>query len=137
MMALTRNGCQEKAMIIIYDALTYENMGYDYNPKELIGDVCDTPYEDVDVYIKEVVIKALLNKEKYINKLEEKMDTWTFKRLNRLNQAILLLSCAHYFEVEDGADKAVIINVAITLAKRFLDDGDYKFVNAILDNVLC
>ena len=64
------------------------------------------------------------------------METWTFKRLNRLNQAILLMSCAHFFEVKD-ADKAVVINVAVTLAKRYLDDNDYKFVNAILDNVLC
>ncbi len=135
-MALTRNLCQEKAMIIIYDALTYENMGQEYNPKELISDICELPYDDIDLYIKEVVVKALINKEEYIKKLEEKMDTWTFKRLNRLNQAILLLSCAHYFEIHDS-DKAVIINVAVNLAKRYLDDQDYKFVNAILDNVLC
>ena len=135
-MALSRNESQEKAMIIIYDALTREHMGMEFDPKELIEDVIELPYDEVDLYIKEVVVKALLHKEEYIEKLEKHMETWTFKRLNRLNQAILLMSCAHFFDVKD-ADKAVIINVAVTLAKRYLDDNDYKFVNAILDNVLC
>ena len=64
------------------------------------------------------------------------MDKWKFDRLNRLNQAILLLSLAHYYGVGE-VEKAVVINVAVSLAKKYLDDNDYKFVNAILDNVLC
>lgn len=135
-MALSRNESQEKAMIIIYDALTREHMGMEFDPKELIEDVVEMPYDEIDLYVKEVVVNALLHKDEYIEKLEKHMETWTFKRLNRLNQAILLMSCAHFFAVKD-ADKAVIINVAVTLAKRYLDDNDYKFVNAILDNVLC
>ena len=72
----------------------------------------------------------------YIDKLQAKMDKWKFDRLNRLNQAILLLSLAHYYGVGE-VEKAVVINVAVSLAKKYLDYNDYKFVNAILDNVLC
>lgn len=135
-MEISRNVSQEKAMTILYDALTYEAMGQDYDVQELIADILDTSYEEADFYVKEVVIKALLHKDTYIQKLEEKMEKWKFSRLNRVNQAILLLSCAHYFEIQE-TDRAVIIDVAVRLSKKFLDDNDYKFVNAILENVLC
>lgn len=135
-MEISRNVSQEKAMTILYDALTYEAMGQNYDVQELIADILDTSYEEADFYVKEVVIKALLHKDTYIQKLEEKMEKWKFSRLNRVNQAILLLSCAHYFEIQE-TDRAVIIDVAVRLSKKFLDDNDYKFVNAILENVLC
>ena len=111
----SRNSNQEKAMTIIYDALTYENIGY--------------------FYVKEVVVKALLNKSKIIEEIEPHLNKWKFNRLNRLAQAILLLSYAHYYYIQD-AEKPVVIDVAIRLSKKYLDDGDYKFINAVLDEVL-
>lgn len=135
-MAVSRNVSQEKAMIIIYDALCYEHMGHEFDPRELISSIMDEAYDVVDLYVKQVVIKALINKEIYIEKLQAKMDTWKFDRLNRLNQAILLLSLAHYYGVGE-VEKAVVINIAVSLSKKYLDENDYKFVNAILDNVLC
>ena len=68
--------------------------------------------------------------------LNDHMNHWTFDRLNRVEQAILLLSCVHYLYVEPEVEKAVVINIAIKLSKAFLGDNDYKFVNAILDKVL-
>lgn len=135
-MAVSRNVSHEKAMIIIYDALCYEHMNQEYDPRELISSIMDESYDLVDLYVKQVVIKALINKDAYIEKLQAKMDTWKFDRLNRLNQAILLMSLSHYYGVGE-VEKAVVINVAVSLAKKYLDDNDYKFVNAILDNVLC
>ena len=64
------------------------------------------------------------------------MNKWTFERLNRVEQALLLLSYSHYFYVEPAVDKGVVIDVAVKLAKTYLDASDYKFVNAILDKVL-
>lgn len=134
-MSTSRNANQEKAMIIIYDALTYDDMKLDYNVKELIGDILGESYDDGDLYVKEVVIKALLHKDEIISVIEPNLNKWKFNRLTRLAQAILLLSYAHYFYVKD-VDKAIVIDVAIHLAKKYLDDGDYKFINAVLDNIL-
>lgn len=131
----SRNSNQEKAMTIIYDALTYEHIGYDYDIKEMIGDVLDSPFEEADFYVKEVVVKALLHKSEIIEVIEPKLNKWKFDRLNRLSQSILLLSYAHYYYVKD-VEKPVVIDVAIRLAKKYLDDGDYKFINAVLDEVL-
>ena len=36
----------------------------------------------------------------------------------------------------ENSDKSIIINIAVKLAKKFLDKDDYKFVNGILDKVL-
>lgn len=134
-MKTSRNANQEKAMIIIYDALTYEDMNIDYDIKEIIGDVLGDSYENSDFYVREVVVKALLHKKEIISEIEPKLNKWKFSRLNRLAQAILLLSYAHYKYVE-GVDKAIVIDIAVHLAKKYLDDGDYKFINAVLDNVL-
>lgn len=131
----SRNSNQEKAMTIIYDALTYEHIGYDYDIKEMIGDVLDSPFEEADFYVKEVVVKALLHKSEIIEVIEPKLNKWKFDRLNRLAQSILLLSYAHYYYVKD-VEKPVVIDVAIRLAKKYIDDGDYKFINAVLDEVL-
>ncbi|MCH5171620.1 MAG: transcription antitermination protein NusB [Erysipelotrichales bacterium] len=134
-MSTSRNANQEKAMTIIYDALTYDDMGLNYDIRELIGNVLDEDYEDSDLYVKEVVIKALLHKEEIISAIEPKLNKWKFNRLTRLAQAILLLSYAHFYYVKD-VDKAIVIDIAVHLAKKFLDDGDYKFINAVLDSVL-
>lgn len=134
-MKTSRNANQEKAMIIIYDALTYEDMNIDCDIKEIIGDVLGDSYENSDFYVREVVVKALLHEKEIISEIEPKLNKWKFSRLNRLAQAILLLSYAHYKYVE-GVDKAIVIDIAVHLAKKYLDDGDYKFINAVLDNVL-
>lgn len=134
-MKTSRNANQEKAMIIIYDALTYEDMNIDYDIKEIIGYVLGDSYENSDFYVREVVVKALLHEKEIISEIEPKLNKWKFSRLNRLAQAILLLSYAHYKYVE-GVDKAIVIDIAVHLAKKYLDDGDYKFINAVLDNLL-
>ena len=38
--------------------------------------------------------------------------------------------------IQKGADKKVIINEAVNFAKKYADNLDYKFVNAVLDKVL-
>ena len=63
------------------------------------------------------------------------MPKWNFDRLNAVERAILIMSFTHK-KVEDNTDKRVIIDVAVRLAKKYCDKDDYKFVNAILDNLL-
>ena len=134
-METSRNSLHEKAMILIYDALTFQNMGCDYDIEQIMVDLVELPYDEIDLFLKEVTIKALIHQQEIIDDLQKNMKKWKFARLNRLMQAILLLSVAHSRYVQD-AEKSVIIDVAVKLSKRYLDDGDYKFVNAILDVTL-
>lgn len=135
-MDYSRNALQEKAMTIIYAALTYVSMHSDFDIKELTtSNFEDLVYDDIDLYVREVTVKALLYRDVIIADVEKNMVQWTFKRLNRVAQAILLLTVAHYRYVKD-VDKSVVIDIAVKLAKKFLDDGDYKFINGVLDKTL-
>ena len=84
--------------------------------------------------------------DEIIKTFNANMRKWTFDRLNRVEQAILMLAYVHFYYVEPDVDKSVVIDVAIKLAKSYLDmgfdkvknkeKGDYQFVNAILDKTL-
>lgn len=132
----SRNSLQEVAMTAIYDALTYENLKEPIPVEGIVSSLCELPYEECDYFVKASLIMTIRHKAEIVPLFETKMKKWTFDRLNRLEQAILLLAYVHYKYVEEGVDKKVVIDIAIKQAKKFLEDGDYKFVNAILDNVL-
>ena len=92
-------------------------------------------FEDIPYFSKEIIIKSLSHLNEIIATFQEKMPKWKFSRINKVEQAILIMSYTNYKLVGD-IDKKIVINTAINLSKKYLDDDDYKFVNAILDNVL-
>lgn len=122
-------------MSCVYDFLTRVEMGVEINVKELLERVCAAPFEEIDTFISEVVIKVIKNHEEIVAMLQANMLKWKFSRLNRIAQSILLLSVAHYRFV-GGVERGIVIDIAVRMAKRYLDGGDYKFINAILDNTL-
>ena len=117
-------------MISIYDALIYISMG------DVMSGVFELDYDEISVFSKEIVVKSLAHLDEIKAKYQEKMEKWLFSRLNLLEQAILLMSYTHVHYVDDKVDRGIVIDVAVKLAKKYLDKTDYKFVNAILDNVL-
>lgn len=131
---LTRNKEHELVMISIYDALTYSSMNEEFSLEEIMGQVFDMPYEEIPLFSRTLVVKTLAHINEIKPIFQERMPKWNFDRLNPIEQAILLMSYTH--SKEEGSDKKIIIDVAVRLAKKFLDKDDYKFVNAILDKLL-
>lgn len=134
-MKITRNQQQEIGLAIIYSALSYVNADVVFDVEELIETISCTPIDEVPIFLKELTIKTLINIDTIINEITQKLVKWKFHRLNRVIQAILLMSYTHYFYI-GNVDKRIVINVAIKLAKRYVVGDEYKFVNAILDEVL-
>lgn len=132
----SRNGMQKVAFVAIYDALTYRDMGLDIDVQDIVSSLLETPYEDCDYFVKASLVMALKHLDEAIAAFNAKMRGWTFDRRNRVEQAILLLAYVHYFYVEPEVDKAVVINIALAQAHEYLGEKEYRFVNAILDNVL-
>lgn len=132
----SRNALQKVAMSAIYDALNYQAIGLDVDVRGIVSSLCDLPYEDCDYFVKACLIMALKYQNEAIAAFNAKMRRWTFDRLNRLEQAILLLSYVHFFYVDPSVEKGVVIDIAVKLSKVYLEDKDFRFVNAILDNVL-
>jgi transcription termination factor NusB len=134
-MEMSRNKIREITAIIIYNALTYINMNLEFDVEKLVSNHLDRPYDSIDLFIKEMVVKSLLNKDLIITELQVHLPNWKFDRTNRLAQAILIQAVAHYRYVEK-VDKRIVIDNAVRLAKKYLDEGDYKLINAVLDATL-
>lgn len=132
----SRNQQQTQIMVITYQYLFYQRMNVEVDLKELIANTFDMPYDEVDIFAKEVVIKTLLHQEEIDTLIENNLINWKLSRLNLVAHAILLFSIGEYKYVDEKISKAEIIDIAIKLSKQYLDDNQYKFVNALLDKVL-
>jgi N utilization substance protein B len=131
----SRNQAQVIAMTLIYDALTYATIQEEVDVESLLVNYFDLPYDEIDMFVKEAVIKAIKHQATIIALIQPHLKQWTFTRLNLLTQAIFLLAVTHYQYIQD-VDKKVVIDNAVKLAKKYVDEKDYGFVNAILDKVL-
>lgn len=135
---ISRNKLQELAVQAMYSFLLLQESNVAINFEETLSSICNLPYEECDVYLKEVLLKALKNESKIIAYVQKFLRNWKFRRLNSTIQSILILAVCEYYLIDEKIDKAVIINNAVKLAKRYGDGGekDYKFVNAVLENCL-
>lgn len=132
---LSRNQEQEKVMFILYQALFYHRMGKDFDIINIIEDVMEESYDDTSLFVKEVTIKVLKNFNEIRAIIEPNCRTWKYERINLIVIAILYLGIGEYKYVGD-VDRGVIIDVCVRLCKKYADEKDYRFVNALLDNVL-
>ena len=133
---LSRNKEQELIMISIYDALIYITSDMEFSLEKIVSSVYECSYSDVPLFSKEVIIKSLSNYNTIVPIYQDKMPKWKFDRINNISKAILLMAYTQNKLIKDKTDKSVIIDVSVRLAKKYLEDKDYKFINAILDNVL-
>ncbi|MDD2209419.1 MAG: transcription antitermination factor NusB [Bacilli bacterium] len=125
-------------MTIIYDELVDFSTNVsemERDARELISEMCDQPYDEVDDFIKNVIILSLTKYGIIRDAFVPYLKSWKWERLPLLTQAILLMSYAHYYFVEKS-DKRVVIDVAVNLAKKYIDIKQSQFINAILDGVL-
>ena len=136
-MPLSRNQTHLVIMTVIYNELVdfhySEDQTFSRDAKELIQDmVGDIPYEEIDPFIKDMVLVSLQKYGEIVNAYQPFLRNWKWDRLPLLTQAILLMSYAHFYFIEK-VDKKVVINIAVDLAKKYIDDKQAGFINAILD----
>lgn len=84
------------------------------------------------------VLKGVANFLPQIDsKLEQFLENWAMKRVDRVDLAVLRLAVFEllYDTDSDRPDDAVIINEAIEMAKRFGGKDSPSFVNGVLDKL--
>ena len=136
-MALTRNQEHYIIMTVIYDELSDFVLGEGKNfrdVRQLLADVAEMPYSEISPYVKNVVTYSLNNYGAIKDVFSPHLVKWKWERLPLLTQSILMMSYAHSKVTDD--DKKVIINIAVDLAKKYIEEKQAKFINAILDGVL-
>lgn len=137
-MPIARNQEHYVIMTVVYDALSDidhgEGKGF-HDVKNLISELSGVPYEEVSNYVKTTINETLLHYGEIVKAFEPKLINWTWGRLPLLTRSILAMSYAHFYYVEK-VDKRIVIDIAVNLAKKYIDDNQAKFINAILDKVL-
>lgn len=134
-MELTRNKEHFIIMTVIYNELadfTFGDGTLNRNAIELISSLCECDEKDIDPYIIDTVLMSLKKYGEIKTAFTPYLKNWKWERLPLLTQAILLMSYAHYTYIEK-VDKTVVIDVAVNLAKKYVDPKQAKFINAILD----
>ena len=137
-MEINRNKQHFIIMTVIYDELNDFVLGGGNtfrDARELTSELCEMPYDDIDPYIKSTIAYSLQKYGEIAEAYKPYLRNWTWNRLPLLTQAILLMSYAHFYYVEN-VDKQVVISIAVDLAKKYIEPKQGKFVNAILDGVL-
>ena len=137
-MAMTRNQEHYLIMTVIYDELDdfIHGQGKVFrDARELISETAEVPYEEISPFVKKMIAESLNNYGAIIKAFEPFLKNWKWDRLPLLTQAILIMSYSHFYYVEKVA-KRIVIDIAIELAKKYIDDKQQKFINAILDGVL-
>lgn len=123
-------------MVAIYNELTDFTFGekqVNRSAEDVISSLCECDIKDVSPYIVDSVMVSLAKYGQIKVAYAPFLKNWKWERLPLLTQAILLMSYTHFYFIEK-ADKAVIINIAVELAKKYIDDKQAKFINGILDS---
>lgn len=134
-MNITRNQQHFIIMTVIYNELTDFTFGegkLTRKAEELISSLCECDIKNVDPFIVDNVMLSLQKYGEIKNAYLPYLKNWKWERLPLLTQSILLMSYTHY-KFMGPIDKNIVVNVAVELAKKYIDDKQAKFINAILD----
>ena len=134
-MELSRNQIQTKIFECSYIYLVYRNMNISFDDEKIISEICEDMYDNCDLFLRETILKMIINYDSIKEIIENNLVNWKFDRLSLIDRAILFMTISEYKYVGD-IDKPVVINVGVTLAKRYSDEKNYKFINGILDKIL-
>lgn len=123
----SRHKLRETGMRALYQAFLLNK-----DIKQCVYDNCEV--NEIDPFLYTITIDAMKYRDVYIAKINQALrDDWIFERLGYVEQAILIMACCELdLEV---SPRAIVIDEAITLAKKYCDEETYKLINGVLDHL--
>lgn len=116
-------------MKVLYQISILEEAKLDYDKEEIIKEQLEVENEFVNT-----MINGILDKKKELEKTANQyLIDWNMKRLNKVDQAILLMGI--YELIYTDTPSVVAINEAIELSKEYSDESVTKMINGVLDKV--
>ena len=124
-----RSELREVIMKVLYQISILEEAKLDYDKEEIIKEQLEVENEFVNT-----MINGILDKKKELEKTANQyLIDWNMKRLNKVDQAILLMGI--YELIYTDTPSVVAINEAIELSKEYSDESVTKMINGVLDKV--
>ena len=123
---LNRHDIREKIVFALYQHLLLHKDIYECFDDNFV-DI------EIDDFIRKIRQDIIDNKNNYIDEISKFLVKWSFDRLDFLDQAILIASTS---EIKTGVNsKSVVIDEAVIIAKEYLDENKYKYINGVLDKL--
>ena len=135
---ISRNQENFYIMTVIYDELSDYTAGNGHSFRDvndIILQITDIPLNEHSDYVQNCISSVLTHYGEIVSAFQPHLRDWVWDRLPLLTRSVLLMSYAHFYYVEK-IDTRIVINVAVELAKKYIEEKQAKFINAILDEVL-
>ena len=124
-----RSELREIIMRVIYQINLLEESKLDYDINSLIKEQIEVEND----FVNESINGILKNKKELVSLPNKYLKDWTMDRLNKVDQAILLL--AIYELIYTDTPSIVSINEAVELSKKYSDEAVTKMINGVLDKI--
>ena len=132
---MSRHRSRQRAVQVLFQADVRQ-----IPPEEAIRNYYDTLYSeeneerpDQDVFMEELVYGAIAHREELDGRIAKYSENWRIERMPAVDRNILRLAA---FELKEGKlPAAVVIDEAVTIAKRFSAEESVAFMNAVLDAI--
>lgn len=127
---MSRSKAREHALKVLY--------AKEINPNtaEISADISDALSEKGKSFSDFLVEQVHLHRDEIDGEIVRFLKKWSLSQLNIVDKNILRIAIAEFnYTYEDKADRKVIINEAVELAKVYGGENSYRFINGILSAV--
>ena len=124
-----RSELREIIMKVIYQISIYNETSIDYDINDLIKEQLEIQND----FVNDTINGIIDNKSKLEELANKYLKDWTIDRLNKVDQAILLLGI--YELMYTDTPSVVSINEAIELSKKYSEESVTKMINGVLDKI--
>ncbi len=124
---MTRHEMREKIVFALYRHLLLN--------RDLFAEIeeFDEVESEEKEYAAEILKDISENEGSYIEEISNYLPNWSFERENYVEQALLLAAVS---ELKlQKTDKAVVLDEAVEIAKKFCDEDSYRYINGVLDKI--
>jgi len=125
----TRSELRDIIIKVLYQVSIYEETDLNYDINSLIKEQLEVENN----YVNDCIAGILKNRKKLDELANKYLNDWTMDRLNKVDQAILLLGIYELMYTETPS--IVSINEAIELSKKYSDEAVTKMINGVLDKI--
>ncbi len=106
------------------------------NTAEISADISDALSEKGKSFSDFLVEQVQRHRDEIDGEIVRFLKKWSLSQLNIVDKNILRIAIAEFnYTYEDKADRKVIINEAVELAKVYGGENSYRFINGILSAV--
>ncbi|MFQ9778604.1 transcription antitermination factor NusB [Dialister invisus] len=127
---MSRSKAREHALKVLY--------AKEINPNtaEISADISDALSEKGKSFSDFLVEQVQRHRDEIDGEIVRFLKKWSLSQLNIVDKNILRIAIAEFnYTYEDKADRKVIINEAVELAKVYGGENSYRFINGILSAV--